>query len=93
MSRWTLRIPESIAAQWDALFLDPTGTKVKHNTRNDIVKALLSLTMESFIQGEPIVNISHVHQLIRDKAQQAGLAVEEIDAEDILLPEDFEEKS
>ncbi len=68
-TRWTLTLPESVAAPWDALFIDPIIGKSRQNTRNDIIKALLNLTLESFRLGQTQVDISHIHQLIREKSQ------------------------
>ena len=65
--RWTLTLPESAAAPWEMLFHDPIIGKVRQNSRNDIIRALLDLTWRSFQEGNSTVNVAHIHQLMREK--------------------------
>lgn len=65
--RWSITLRETIAAPWDMLFLDPIIGKARQNTRNAVLEALLHQVMESFRDGQTVIDISHIHQLMREK--------------------------
>jgi hypothetical protein len=68
--RWTLSLSESDAAPWEALFHDPIIGRVRQNSRNAIIIALLNTAWSSFKDGNSEVNLSHVHQLMREKLRE-----------------------
>jgi len=78
-------LSESDAAPWEALFHDPVIGRVRQNSRNAIITALLNTAWASFREGNSEVNISHVHQLMREKLR-------EFEEQTIVLSNSLEEK-
>ena len=60
ITRWSISIPQKIAAPWDLIFMNPQTGAPKLGARQFILSELLRLTLNAWQAGEKSIDISNV---------------------------------